>query len=73
MDPHKIADLLRPLIVIMLPIFFIILIYGFLTKDDIDDGFSVTVTYDCHIVLEQKNNYPDNIVDMCEQLRRNGI
>ena len=34
-----------------------------------DDDFSVTVTYDCKLVLENRNAYPDRVITLCEQLR----
>jgi len=73
MSPHRMSDLMRPVLLVMLMLFGVVLIYGFLTKDDDDNDFSVTVTYDCNIVLDKKSDYPGAIVDMCEQLQRNAI
>ena len=68
-SPNRQSELLKPFLVIFLVIFVCVQIYHFLFDEEEDDDFSVTVTYDCKLVLENRNAYPDRVITLCEQLR----
>ena len=69
LSPNRASELLKPFLVIFICIFMAIQLYNILFLEDEDDDFSVTVTYDCRIVLDNRNNYPDRVIALCEQLR----
>lgn len=70
MNPNRTAELIKPLLVLFLVIFLLHMVYDMIMRDDEDDSFSITVTYNCKAVLDNRNYYPGQVVDMCEELRR---
>ena len=71
MNPNRVADLLRPVMLVLVVMFVLALVYGIVTNDYDSEEFTVTVTYSCYNVLDKQNDYPDQVVDMCKQLQRN--
>jgi hypothetical protein len=69
MTPNHTAEIIKPILIVFLSLFILHFIYSIIMRDD-DDSFSVTITYDCRAVLENRNYYSGQIVDMCEELRR---
>jgi len=69
-NPNRTAELIKPLLVLFLVIFLLHMVYDMIMREDEDDSFSVTVTYNCKPVLQNRNYYPGQVVDMCEELRR---
>ena len=69
MNPNRTSELIKPILIVIMAFFILHLIYSWIMSED-DDGFSVTITYDCRAVLENRNYYAGQIVDMCEELRR---
>jgi hypothetical protein len=70
MNPNRTVELMKPFLALMVLIFVLHFIYNMIMSDDEDDGFSITVTYNCKPVLANRNYYPGQVVDMCEELRR---
>jgi hypothetical protein len=70
MSPNRIADLLRPIMLVLVVMFTLALVYSLVTNDYDSEEFTVTITYSCHTVLNKQNDYPDQVVDMCKQLQR---
>jgi len=71
MGPNRIVELIKPFLILSLVLFLVVFFYGVVTKDDYDNDFTVTVTYDCTIVLANRNDYTNSLVDTCERLREN--
>jgi hypothetical protein len=69
-NPNRTAELIKPILILTTIIFLLHLAYTIFIREDEDDDFSVTVTYNCKPVLENRNYYPGQVVDMCEELRR---
>jgi hypothetical protein len=69
-NPNRTAELIKPLLAFVVIIFLLRFTYSLIMREDEDDEFSVTVTYNCRAVLENRNYYPGQVVDMCEELRR---
>lgn len=70
MSPNRTLELIKPILVLFAIIFVLQIAYRAIFNDDEDDEFSITITYDCHAVLENRNYYSGQLVDMCEELRR---
>lgn len=70
MNPNRTFELIKPFLALVLVLFVIHLLYNFIMDDNDDNDFSITITYDCHAVLENRNYYSGQIIDMCEELRR---
>jgi hypothetical protein len=70
MSPNRIADLLRPIMVVLVGLFVLGFLYSLVTNDYDSEEFTVTITYSCNQVLSKVNDYPDQVVDMCKQLQR---
>lgn len=69
MSPHRISTLMQPFLNVLLMVFVIVFVYGWLSDDDYaDDDFSVTITYDCNRVLTERN-YPAEVLSECLELR----
>jgi hypothetical protein len=69
MNPNRTSELIKPLLAFVFLIFVLHMVYDMVMRDE-DDSFSVTITYDCRAVLENRNYYSGQIVDLCEELRR---
>jgi hypothetical protein len=69
MSPNRTSELVKPFLAVMIILFIGSQIYNVLFGEEEDDEFSVTVTYDCRLVLDNRNNYPDRVITLCEQLR----
>jgi hypothetical protein len=59
---------MSPFITILFFIFFIGLILSWISEDDSDDDFSITVTYDCNRVLNERSEASD-IIKECLELQ----
>jgi hypothetical protein len=68
--PNRTAELIKPLLAFFIVLFLLHMVYDMIMRDEDDDSFSITITYDCKAVLENRNYYSGQIVDMCEELRR---
>lgn len=69
MSPHRISLMIQPFLNVLLGVFVIAFLYGWLSNDDYaDDDFSVTITYDCNRVLNERN-YPAEVLTECLELR----
>ena len=69
MSPARIASLTQPFLVVALGLFVLFFIYGWLSSEDYeDDEFTVTITYDCERVLNERN-YPSEVLNECLELR----
>ena len=71
LSPNRTSELLKPFLVILMTLFILVQLYTVFFLEEEDDDFSVTVTYDCKLALENRNNYPDRVLVLCEQLRDN--
>lgn len=69
LNPNRASELLKPFLVVSISIFMAVQLYNILFLEEEDDEFSITVTYDCKTVLDNRNNYPDRVITLCEQLR----
>jgi len=69
MSPNRIAEFVKPFLVLISVLFVLVFFYGVLTGEDDDNDFTVTVVYDCNTVLANKNDYSNSLVDTCERLR----
>ena len=69
-NPNRTAELIKPILAFIAIVFLLHFVYSILIREDEDDEFSITVTYNCKVVLENRNYYPGQVVDMCEELRR---
>ena len=69
MSPNRLAELIKPFLVLISVLFVLVFVYGVLTGDHDDNDFSVTVVYDCNTVLANKNDYSNSLVDTCERLK----
>lgn len=68
-SPARASALMQPVLVMIAGVFLIILVYGIASNDDYDDDdFSVTLTYDCNRVLNERN-YPAEVLQECLELR----
>ena len=47
----------------------VLLVYGYMMREDYDDEDSVTFTFSCTSVLLDRNSYPPDVIRACEQLR----
>ena len=69
MSPNRISSLMQPFLNVLLVVFMIVFVYGWLSDDDYaDDDFSVTITYDCNRVLTERS-YPTEVLQECLELR----
>ena len=69
MNPNRIADILRPVLVVLGCIFILVLIWGWIVNDDDeDDEFTVTITYNCDRVITGRD-YPNEVLSQCLDLR----
>ena len=69
MNPLRAFSLMQPVVVLLLGIFVLVFIWGWMSNDDYeDDEFSVTITYDCERVLNERN-YPAEVLAECLELR----
>ena len=66
----RINETIKPVAAIVSFVFFLLFTYGYLSNEEYDDEFTVTITYDCEEVLNFKNDYPDQAVKLCQQLQR---
>lgn len=69
LSPNRTSELLKPFLVILFVTFVIVQLYNIFFVEEEDDEFSVTITYDCKMALENRNIYPERVVVLCEQLR----
>ena len=69
LNPNRTSELFKPFLVVLITLFVGVQIYNMIFGEEEDDEFSVTVTYDCRLVLDNRNNYPDRVITLCEQLR----
>lgn len=69
LTPNRTSELIKPFLVVLVCLFMGIQIFDMLFGEEEDDEFSVTVTYNCTLVLDNRNNYPDRVITLCEQLR----
>jgi nitrogen fixation-related uncharacterized protein len=68
-DPNRISDLLRPIVVVLGAIFIIVMLWGWISNDDYeDDEFTVTITYNCDRVITGRD-YPNEVLSQCLDLR----
>ncbi len=69
MSPSRAFSLVQPVMVLLLGTFVLVFIWGWMSNDDYeDDEFSVTITYDCERVLNERN-YPAEVLAECLELR----
>jgi nitrogen fixation-related uncharacterized protein len=69
MNPSRASSLMQPVVVLLLGTFVLVFIWGWMSNDDYeDDEFSVTITYDCERVLNERN-YPAEVLAECLELR----
>lgn len=69
MNPGYISSQFRPVLGVLLGVFILTFIYGFLSNDDYeDDDFTVTIIYDCKRVLTDRD-YPTEVLQECLELR----
>lgn len=69
MNPNRILAVFQPVLTVLLAVFFLVFIYGWLSNDDYeDDDFTVTLTYDCRRVLSDRD-YPTEVLKECLELR----
>ncbi len=60
---------MQPVVVLLLGTFVLVFIWGWMSNDDYeDDEFSVTITYDCERVLNERN-FPTEVLTECLELR----
>lgn len=70
LNPGRIASQMQPLLVLLVVIFVIVNVYGYVTSDEFgDDDDSVTITFSCKQVLGSQDAYPEFVVMQCKQLR----
>lgn len=68
-SPLRASAFLQPILVILLGLFGITLVIGWLLSEEYeDDDFSVTITYSCERVLNERN-YPPEVLTECLELR----
>jgi nitrogen fixation-related uncharacterized protein len=69
MSPSRASALLQPIMVFLMGMFVLMFVWGWVSTDDYeDDEFSVTITYDCERVLNERN-YPTEVLTECLELR----
>lgn len=69
MNPLRASSLMQPVMVLLLGTFVLVFIWGWMSNDDYeDDEFSVTITYDCERVLNERN-FPTEVLTECLELR----
>lgn len=69
MTPNRILTNMQPFMNVLLMIFVIVFLYGWLSNEDYDDNdFTVTITYDCKRVLTDRD-YPAEVLSECLELR----
>ena len=69
MNPNRLLTVFQPVLNVLLVVFLITLVYGWLSNDDYeDDDFTVTITYDCQRVLTERD-YPTEVLQECLELR----
>ncbi len=69
MSPSRAFSLVQPVMALLLGTFVLVFIWGWMSNDDYeDDEFSVTITYDCERVLNERN-YPAEVLAECLELR----
>ncbi len=69
MNPSRASSLMQPVVVLLLGTFVLVFIWGWMSNDDYeDDEFSVTITYDCERVLNERN-FPTEVLTECLELR----
>ena len=69
MSPSRASSLMQPVMALLLGTFVLMFIWGWVSNDDYeDDEFSVTITYDCERVLNERN-FPTEVLTECLELR----
>lgn len=69
MMPNRILTKMQPFMNVLLIVFLITFLYGWLSNEDYeDDDFTVTITYDCKRVLTDRD-YPAEVLSECLELR----
>ena len=69
MTPNRMLALMQPFMNVLLIVFVIVFLYGWLSNEDYeDDDFTVTITYDCKRVLTDRD-YPTEVLQECLELR----
>ncbi len=69
MSPSRAFSLVQPVMALLLGTFVLVFIWGWMSNDDYeDDEFSVTITYDCERVLNERN-FPTEVLTECLELR----
>jgi len=69
MSPNRIVELIKPALIILMGVFFVGLIYSWITDNDYDDDFTVTITYECARVLANQRDYSVEVLQECLELR----
>lgn len=70
LNPGRLASQMQPLLVVLVAIFVVVNVYGYVTSEDFgDDDDSVTITFNCTQVLGSQDAYPEFVVMQCKQLR----
>lgn len=64
--PSRMVSFMKPVLTILLIIFFIGFLVTWLSTDEEDDDFSVTITYDCARVLAERGDPPEVIAECLE-------
>ena len=47
----------------------LLLVYGYMMREDYDDEDSVTFTFSCTAVLNNRSGYPPEVIKACEDMR----
>ena len=69
MSPNRILANMQPFMNVLLIIFILAFLYGWLSNEEYeDDDFTVTITYDCKRVLTDRD-YPTEVLQECLELR----
>lgn len=69
MTPARASSIIQPFLSMLVLLFLLMLVYGWLSNDDYeDDDFTVTITYDCTRVLTERS-YPSEVLQECLELR----
>jgi hypothetical protein len=69
MTPNRASELAKPFLAIFIFLFIASFLYSAIYREDDDNDFTVTVTYDCNVVLANQPDYPAMVINTCERIR----
>ena len=67
---RTIVNVLQSILPVALVIFLIVVAYGYLSYEDFNDSYYVTIRFPCSAVLSEPERFPMMAVDHCHEMRQ---